>query len=140
MAAVIARDLAARRGMTEIEVRSAGAGAFPGAPPSGGAVRMALARGLDLSNHRGALLTPQDIEWADLILTMSASHLARVHALGGGARASLLTAFAHGAPTGADADSIPDPIGGSDAEYEATYQRLEELVDKVLDRIRESSQ
>jgi len=139
MAAVIARDLAAKRGMADIEVRSAGAGAFPGAPPSGGAVRVALARDLELASHRATLLTREDIEWADLILTMSHSHLARVHALGGGPRASLLTAFADGVPTRGDAASIPDPIGGSDAEYEVTFRQLEALVRKALDRISEAS-
>ena len=74
-----------------------------------------------------------EVEWADLILTMSPPHLIRVGELGGGSRATLLTAFAEGGAAG----SVPDPIGGSDAEYEGTYRRLEELVGKTLARLRE---
>src|SRR5690606_27558592 len=124
-----------KRGLRDVELRSAGAGAFPGAPPSGGAVRVARGRGLDLGAHRATLLTRRDVEWADLILTMSPSHLARVHDLGGGARAHLLTAFARGVPAGVDSGTVPDPIGGTDEEYRTTFERLEDLVGQVFDRV-----
>ncbi len=131
MAQVIARELAASEGRRAVEVRSAGVGAFPGSPPSEGAVRAAARRGIDLSGHRATLLTRREVEWADLILTMSPPHLMRVGELGGGGQATLLTAFAEGGQAG----SVPDPIGGSDAQYEATYRRLEELVGKTLARL-----
>lgn len=134
MAEAIARNLAATGAHEALEVRSAGVGAFPGAPPSGGAVRAAARRGIDLEDHRATLLTRREVEWADLILTMSPSHLMRVSELGGGGRATLLTAFAEGGE-GADAGSVPDPIGGTDVQYERTYRRLEELVERVLSRL-----
>ena len=133
MAEVIARGLAGVDGHPALEVRSAGVGAFPGSPPSEGAVRAAARRGIDLSGHRATLLTRREVEWADLILTMSPPHLMRVGELGGGGRATLLTAFAEGGEAG----SVPDPIGGSDAQYEGTYRRLEELVGKTLTRLGE---
>ena len=133
MAEIIARDLAASEPEHGMEVRSAGVGAFPGSPPSEGAVRAAARHGLDLSGHRATLLTRREVEWADLILTMSAPHLMRVSELGGGGRATLLAAFAEGGEAGA----VPDPIGGSDAQYESTYRRLEELVGKALVRLRD---
>jgi protein-tyrosine-phosphatase len=136
MAEAIARESLRVRGWDDVEIRSAGAGAFPGAPPSGGAVRVAAERGTSLEGHRATLLTRREVEWADLILTMSASHLMRVSELGGGQRAALLTAYAEGLDTGMDSGSIPDPIGGSDREYADTYDRLEGLVEKVLDRLR----
>lgn len=136
MAEGIAAARARALGLDDIEIRSAGAGAFPGSPASDGAVRVAAARGLSLDAHRATLLTRREVEWADLILTMSPSHLMRVSELGGGGRAWLLTAYAEGRDTGVDAGSIPDPIGGSDEEYADTYEQLEELIDKVLDRLR----
>ena len=136
MAEAIAREGLRVRGWDDVEVRSAGAGAFPGAPPSGGAVRVAAERGISLDGHRATLLTRREVEWADLILTMSPSHLMRVSELGGGQRAALLTAYAEGLGTGMDSGSIPDPIGGSDREYAETYDRLEGLIDKVFDRVR----
>jgi protein arginine phosphatase len=139
MAEAIAREGVRVRGWDDVEIRSAGAGAFPGSPPSGGAVRVAGVRGVPLDGHRATLLTRREVEWADLILTMSPTHLMRVSELGGGGRAALLTAYAEGRETGVDTGSIPDPIGGSDAEYAETFERLEGLIDKVLDRLRPES-
>jgi protein-tyrosine phosphatase len=133
MAEAIARDMIEKRGWTGVEVRSAGVGAFPGAPASGGALRVTAARGLDLDDHRATLLTPAEVARADLILTMSPSHLARVNDFGGGPRATLLTTYAEGRSAGGG--SVPDPIGGSDREYEQTCSRLEELVGKVIARL-----
>ncbi|MDZ7780048.1 MAG: low molecular weight protein arginine phosphatase [Gemmatimonadota bacterium] len=135
MAEAITRDILRTRGWEGFEVRSAGAGAFPGSPPSGGAVRAAAARGIDLADHRATLLTRREVEWADLILTMSRSHLMRVSDLGGGGRAALLPAYAEGRETAAETEGIPDPVGSSDREYDKTYERLEELVEKVLLRL-----
>ena len=136
MAEGIARRRIADLGWAGVQVRSAGVGAFPGAPPSGGALRVAASHGLDLSEHSASLFTAGDAEWADLVLTMSPSHLMRVVDLGAGDRVELLTAFALGEAGPAEASSIPDPIGGPDAEYEATYQRLDELIALVMERLK----
>lgn len=135
MAEGIARQLARKRGWQALEVRSAGAAAFPGSPTSGGAVRAAARDGIDLTSHRSTLLTRREVEWADLILAMSPSHLERIAELGGGAHAALLTAYATAADPAREASAIPDPIGGSDAEYRATFERLAELVDRALERL-----
>lgn len=135
MAEAIAREQVRARGWDDVEVRSAGAGAFPGSPVSGGALRVAGERGVSLDGHQATLLTRREVEWADLILTMSPTHLVRVTELGGGGHAALLTAYAEGFDVGADSAAIPDPIGGTDEEYAQTYERLESLIDKVLDRL-----
>ena len=109
-------------------------GAFDGAPASGGALRAAERHGLDLSTHASTFFTPRLAESADLILTMTAGHLAHLDALGAGERATVLTAFA--AEDGGDApDGVPDPIGGPDEEYEQTFAVLEELVARALARL-----
>jgi len=135
MAEALARASARARGWEGIEVRSAGAAAFPGSPASAGAVRAAATEGISLREHRAALLTRREIEWADLILTMSPGHLMRVAELGGGPHAALLTAFAEGRAESRDGGAVPDPIGGSDEEYRQTWARLGELVEGVLDRV-----
>jgi protein-tyrosine phosphatase len=135
MAERIARRRIEDLGWTGVEVRSAGVGAFPGAPPSGGARRVAAAHGLDLSNHEASLFTQADAEWADLVLTMSPGHLMRVVDLGAGDRAALLTSFALGETGPRASSSIPDPIGGADEEYEATYTLLDELIARVMERL-----
>lgn len=135
MAEVIARRAAADLGWEHLDVRSAGVAAFDGSPASGGAVQAAEAVGLDLSTHRSRLLTERGAREADLILTMSADHLMRVVELGGGDRAALLTSYAGGHPDGFPASSIPDPIGGTDEEYEETFRLLKTLIDRVMERL-----
>jgi len=134
MAEAIARRRAAELGWGHVEVRSAGVGAYPGSPASGGALRAAEAAGLDLSGHRATYLTADLAASADLILTMSPSHLMRVIDLGAGDRAGLLTSYAGGLDD-ASGVGIPDPIGGPDEEYVATFNVLDELIGRVLERL-----
>lgn len=129
----ITRDLLDRRGWDHVEVASAGAYAAAGAPASEGAARVALRHGLDLSEHRSTPLSPGIVDAADLILVMASSHLFPVMEMGGGGRASLLVPFAGGGE-GADTH-VPDPIGGSDEDYEATYRMLRSSLERVVERI-----
>lgn len=135
MAEVIARHRVEQLGWSQVQVASAGVGAWDGSPASEGAVRAAAANGLDLSEHASTFLTPELVESADLILTMSASHAARALDLGAGERVAMLTSFASGGEADETAAGIPDPIGGPDAEYAATFAVLDELVEEVLARL-----
>lgn len=135
MAEVIARRRAEDLGYADLEVLSAGVGAFSGSPASEGAVRAAEAHGLDLSNHRSTLLTAELAAGVNLILTMSPSHLARAVELGAGGHAALLTSYAEG-PDRPEGMGIPDPIGGPDEEYLETYRILDASIGRVLERLR----
>lgn len=135
MAEAIARKAADDRGWLHLEVRSAGTGALMGAPPSDGARSAAARHGLDLEAHRASPLTGEALDWADLVLTMSPSHLLHVVELGSGDKAALLTAFAAGDDPTDVPDSVTDPFGGSDDEYEATFTLLERLVARALHRL-----
>jgi len=135
MAEVIARAQADALGWTHVEFASAGTGAAEGAPASGGALRVAAAHGLDLAGHSSRPLSASDMESADVILTMSPSHLMSLVELGVGERAALLTSYAGGHPTDAREVSIPDPVGGPDEEYEDTFVLLEKLIERVLARL-----
>ena len=135
MAEVIARRYVAELGWDRVEVRSAGIAACDGSPASGGAVRAADAHGLDLSHHQATLFTENEAEAADLILTMTPSHLMRVVELGGGDSAALLMSYAGGRAEDSSDSSIPDPIGGLDEEYEATFRLLNEMIELLMDRL-----
>jgi protein-tyrosine-phosphatase len=135
MAEAIARHRLEELGWTQVEVSSAGVAAFSGGPASGGAVRAAAARGLDVSEHASTALTADVAADADLILTMSATHLMRVIQLGAGDRAAVITSFAEGADDALDLTGVPDPVGGSDEEYLQTFDTLDDLVGRALERI-----
>ena len=134
MAEAIARRRASELGWDHVEVGSAGVAAFSGSPASEGALDASAAHGLDLSNHRSTLLTDDLAAEADLILTMSTSHLMRLIELGSGARAALLTSYAGGLDDASGVD-VADPIGGTSEEYQETFRMLDQLIGRVLDRL-----
>jgi len=135
LAEAIARRSLASRGWSDVEVRSAGVAAVNGAPASDLAKRAARRHGLDLAPHRSSQVTPELLAWADLVLTMSPGHLARVADAGAAGKAALLTAFAAGDDPAGALSAVPDPFGGSDEEYETTFTLLEELVERTLLRL-----
>lgn len=135
MAEAIARRGIARRGWAHVEVRSAGVATVDGGPASEGAERAAARHGLDLTRHRTAVLRPEHLTRSDLALAMSPGHLARIADEGAAVKAALLTAFAAGPGSPEAARAVPDPFGGSDADYEDTFTLLEELVERALDRL-----
>ena len=135
MAESIARARVDALGWTHVEVGSAGVAALSGSPASGGAVRTAEARGMDLSDHSSTLLTAELAADADLILTMSTSHLLRLVELGFGERAALITSFATSGDDSVVMGGVPDPIGGPDEEYAETFDFLDDLITRVLKRL-----
>lgn len=135
LAEVITRRALAARGWTNVEARSAGISATDGSSASAGAQDAAARHGLDLSGHEAQHLTPEAVDWADLILAMSPHHLQVARALGAAEKAGLITDLAAAQDPEGVPESVVDPFGGSDREYEATFVLLERLVDRVLDRV-----
>ncbi len=131
MAEVLTRARARQRGLSGIRVRSAGTMAYEGSPASAGARTAVGELGLELDRHAARLLGEDELEWADLVLAMSPSHLAAVETLGRGrCYAEVITAFA-----GDVSGGVRDPFGGSDDRYRDTCAQLERLVEAVLDRL-----
>jgi protein-tyrosine-phosphatase len=116
----------------DIEVTSAGTGAWDGAPASEGAYLVALEHGLDLSAHRARLLTRELVDAADLVLTMARHHRARVQELGGEGRTFVLGEYA--GKSGPPAE-VSDPFGGDLEVYRETYGELEDLVERAVKRV-----
>lgn len=133
MAEVIARDRAARRGL-EVEVDSAGLMTGPGSPAAEHARRLAAERGLDLGAHRSSVLTPDLLALSDLVLGMTGRHVDALRVAQPGAEVQLVTAFLPPGHPLAGAE-IPDPFGGSPADYAATWNRLEVAIEALLDRL-----
>lgn len=129
-AALLRRRLADALGvpLEELErlgflVESAGVSASYGAPAAEPARELMRRRGLDLSSHRSRPLDDELVAEAELIVTLTPGHSAAV--LGAWPEAEEKTIVL-------DPRGVPDPIGGSLAQYEACAEhidaRLEELV------------
>ncbi|HET6798342.1 MAG TPA: low molecular weight protein arginine phosphatase [Gemmatimonadales bacterium] len=132
MAEALLREALATRGAEQITVSSAGTGAWDGAPISEGAYLVGLEHGLDLSGHRAQLLSRELVKSADLILTMSGHHRARVAELGGEDKVHMLAEFVGRDETRSE---ISDPYGSDLASYRQTYDELEELIGGVVSRV-----
>jgi protein-tyrosine-phosphatase len=132
MAEAVARHALQERGWTHVDVRSAGVAATPGHAASDLAVAVSGEHALDLSTHTSQPVSPELIEWADLILTMGPSHLHALTAMGAGEKAHLLTSFVEGEGAGS---SVADPFGGDQAGYRVAFQQIERAVMAVLDRL-----
>lgn len=133
MAEGIARRELQERGWRHVRVASAGLSARDGGAAAGNAIAVAHRYGVDLETHRTRALTPELLQWADLVLTMSAGHLDAVRGLGAGDRAALLAAFARGDDPAAH--GVRDPYGGPLQAYENTYGELRQLIGGALDRL-----
>ncbi len=133
MAEVIARAMIAEKGMKGVTVGSAGTGAWPGAPASGGARRTAAGAGLDLEAHASALLTVEVLASSTLVLCMESRHLARVRdmeaAENSERKSHLLSEMVGGS------GEVGDPFGGPDEVYLATFVELHDLVKVLLARV-----
>src|SRR5438046_7558777 len=131
LAAALLQRALKERGL-DMNVTSAGTGAWDGAPASEGAYLVGLERGLDLSGHRARLLTRELVEQADLILTMARHHRARVDELGGEGRVFVLGEYA-----GREGDEaeVSDPFGGDLDVYRNTCVELEALIEAAVERI-----
>jgi len=115
----------------EYRVHSAGVWGLENQPPSTYALQMMAERGIDISDHRSHDLAPQDVEGADLVLTMERGqaeaislefpqHARKVH---------LLSQMA-----GRHYD-IRDPYGGPLHEYRQCAAEIERLIEEGYPRI-----
>jgi protein-tyrosine-phosphatase len=115
------------------EVKSAGVYAVNGAPASPNAKIVLAENGID-EDHSSTTLTTDQIDWATLILTMTASH-----------KALILTAYPHAADKiftlkeYAQAEGNPDvadPFGGGEQVYRKSFLEIQENIEKILKKIR----
>jgi protein-tyrosine-phosphatase len=132
MAEAMMQEALVSRGVEQVTVSSAGTGAWDGAPVSEGAYLVGLEHGLDLSSHRAQLLTRELVKSADLILTMSGHHRARVAELGGEDKVHVLGEYAGRDESRAE---VSDPFGSDLASYRQTYEELQELIGGVVSRV-----
>jgi protein-tyrosine-phosphatase len=132
MAEAIARKIIQERGLTNIEVSSAGTAAWDNSPASDGALLVCMERDTDLSQHHARQITRELIEHTDLVLGMGPHHVERVEALGGKKKAFLITTYAS---RGASDRPIGDPFGGELDLYRETYDELERELNRLFDRV-----
>ncbi|EKN66599.1 low molecular weight protein-tyrosine-phosphatase ywlE [Neobacillus bataviensis LMG 21833] len=116
-----------------VEVKSAGIYAASGSEASPHA-KSVLDDNKIPHNHRSRLLTGAEVEWADLILTMTGSHKFAILQQFPDAGAKVFTLKEYsGEPFNHD---VVDPYGGILGMYETTFRELNELINKAIEKLK----
>lgn len=131
LAEALARKIAARRGIEDLSVSSAGTNAWDTATATDEALLVGMERGIDLTGHRARKLTPTIVSEADLIFVMTPGHLEPVKQMGGRGKAHVIDEYA----SGVSDKGISDPFGGDLETYRQTADALEEELEKLFDRL-----
>ncbi|MEH7505359.1 low molecular weight protein arginine phosphatase [Neobacillus drentensis] len=116
-----------------IEVRSAGIYAANGSEASTHAKKVLDDNGI-AHNHRSSLLTRAEVEWADLILTMTSSHKMAILQQYPQVGQKVFTLKEYSGDI--FHSDVVDPYGGSLAMYEQTFRELDGLIDKSLGKLK----
>lgn len=118
----------------EVFVDSAGTGRWHvGSPPDDRATSTAALRGVDISSQRARLITPEDCQAFDYVLTMDEQNYQKVAALCRGAAVRPFLDFAAGSPE----TEVPDPYAGGPEEFEHVLDLVEEASEGLIRDIRE---
>lgn len=109
------------KGITDIEVGSAGLSAFSGDTVSENSVAVMKNRGIDISAHRARKLNPQMLLETDLFVCMSPSHAWSFAGLCGNERIMVL--------------GVEDPYMQDVSVYENCCEQIEKALPEILEKI-----
>jgi protein arginine phosphatase len=115
-----------------IEVRSAGIYAMPNAKMSAHAQQV-LNEANMTHQHLATQLSITEMEWADLILTMTTAHKDTIIANYPHAEQKVFTLKEY--TSEGSIGNVVDPYGGSKEIYEITFAELKELVERLVKKL-----
>jgi protein-tyrosine-phosphatase len=121
MAESLARKIATRRGIEDLNVSSAGTNAWDNVPATDEALLVGMER----------KLTAAIVSEADLIFVMTPAHLEQVKQLGGRGKVHVIDEYASGTVN----VGVMDPYGGNLEAYRDTADVLERELEKLFDRL-----
>lgn len=127
MLMTLLRGMIAQRGITDVQIDSAGTGAGDGEPATPQAVTTMAGFGLDLRAHRSRHLDHIDLHKVDRVLCMTSSHAAYIRSQGVPANRIEVV--------NAEQGGVPDPFGGTLADYELCARALERFARTLVDRM-----
>jgi len=111
-----------------VNVRSAGVYAMDGGSISANAETLILGNELPYT-PTSRQLSKQDVVWADLILTMTASHKQALFETFPEAKGKTFTLKEYVSPHGSM--DVSDPFGGDLSVYQQTFSELQQLMDQL---------
>ncbi len=128
MAEGLLRSMAGDR----VRVASAGLGAGHGQPPSAHAVEVLRREGVDISGIRSQPVSPELLEWADYIFTMTRDHLDMLLLLFPEMAPKTRLLRFEDAAKGGRMD-VTDPIGGTRETYEYCKEDILRTMPRIIE-------
>lgn len=119
----------ALKSKNNVKVVSAGIGAMEGQPPSAHAVEALKRVGIDISQQRSRLLTPELVHEADYVFCMTRVHVETAARLFPAASEKIRLVREFNRRLAAEEKEIPDPIG-------RTLEAYEQCRDEIIEGIR----
>jgi len=117
----------------EIAVTSASTGMYDGAPASRKTIEVMRRRGIDLAGLRAKHITPELIDWADLILAMDRRNKKAIINVLPEAAAKTFTLKEYAGDY--DDPDVEDPVGQPIEQYEKCANEIEEALVKVNQKL-----
>ncbi len=128
----MAEAILASMKLPNVEVRSAGIYALEGGEISENAKSVLEAEQISV-DHRSKMVNREDLQWADLILTMTSAHKELVLQAYPEVQSKIFTLKEYTAPY--SSRDISDPFGGDYHQYEQTYQELKQYINVLKDKL-----
>jgi len=127
MAEGIMKDLIKKEKLNIEEVKSAGM------PVSENSVKALEKFGIDISKYKASVIKEEDLEEADIILTMTSDHEDMI--------LQAMPKYSHKVFTLSDyvddsREDISDPYGGSQKEYDITADIILEKLKKLIEKLK----
>jgi glycine hydroxymethyltransferase len=122
----------AAKGLSGYRALSAGLGAMEGQPPSAYAVQVVKELGIDISNQRSRMLSPDLVQEADYIFGMTHSHIDTVMMLYPQAAEKTFLLREFDETLDQFEKDISDPIGGSLQTYINCRDQIEQGIASIL--------
>lgn len=132
MAEGILNRILKSKGITHIQVQSAGTMPPYQMAPTSYAVLTSLEHGVDISAYRSKDLTKSMIEEANLILVMEKAHLRFIKNLTDAADKKVFLLKSYGKDKTETGAEIEDPIGMDMDYYRSCYDELEYEIKRIL--------
>ena len=129
MAEAYLRHQCTERGLTDVEVASAGTAAPPGCPASAQGRFVLWEEGVALDGHQSQPLSRELVESADLILAMTEGHRRQIESRFPESRGKVRTLLSL---IGSPAD-VFDPYGGAVEDYAACFERMRPALEKLAE-------
>ncbi|WP_102273607.1 low molecular weight protein arginine phosphatase [Cytobacillus massiliigabonensis] len=125
------------RNLPGIEVKSAGVYAMDGSAASENTRKVLAENGILFDSHQSSMLNDELVNWTSYIITMTASHKAAVISMfpETAGKTFTLKEFAAGNSNG----DIADPFGGSIEHYRQTYNEMNDMIIKMIQRLQKEN-